>query len=201
MSKKTKAYESGEQEPEDDNLLIRRAAAGDIEAYGKLVERYQQRIFNLIGRLVGRREAVEDLAQEVFIKAFRKIGSFRFEASFYTWLYSIALNTCRNYYRRRGPATVPLEGHEGKEEAGATADERDAPDEVVSRRQRAELVRKALEQLPEEQKEALILCDLEGSSYQEIADITGVPIGTVRSRIFRARANLKGLLPEEMGKG
>ncbi len=178
--------------------LIRRAIEGDVDAYEVLVERYKQRIFNLIGRLVSRRENVEDLAQEVFIKAYRKIAGFRFESSFYTWLYTIALNTCRNYYRRTEPMTLDLEIQERGGELAEKAALSDSPEEAVYRKQRARLVKDALDRLPPEQKEALILCDLEGMSYQEIADTIGVPIGTVRSRIFRARSNLKKLLPEDL---
>lgn len=197
LSKKGEAHNRREGGGPEEEALIRRAMSGDTEAYGELVERYQQRIFNLVGRMVGRREAAEDLVQEIFIKAFRKIGGFRFESSFFTWLYTIALNTCRNYYRRPEPLRSALDVEENEalvERASPT----EAPDEQVFRRQRAELIRRVLDQLPPDQKEVLIMCDLEGLSYQQIADLTGVPIGTVRSRIFRARSNLKGLLPEDL---
>jgi RNA polymerase sigma-70 factor, ECF subfamily len=196
LSKITEEREGRTRNREEEEL-IRRAMAGDVDAYGDLVRSYQQRIFNLIGRMVNRREAAEDLAQEVFIKAFRKLGSFRFESSFYTWLYTIALNTCRNYWRRRTPEMLDV-----NDEMNASVVERAASaepvDDVVYRNQRAYLVRAALEQLPPDQKEVLVLCDLEGLGYQEIADMLEVPIGTVRSRIFRARATMKGMLPEDL---
>ncbi len=181
----------------DEESLVRRAIAGDVDAYGILVAKYQQRVFNLISRMVGQREAAEDLAQEVFIKAYRKIGEFRFESSFFTWLYTIAVNTCRNFYRKREPVAIDIEEHEGVMSAANTSP-MEAQDEVVYRRQRAKIIREALEKLPAEHREALVLCDLEGLSYQEIADIMSVPIGTVRSRIFRARTAMKGLIPEEL---
>jgi RNA polymerase sigma-70 factor (ECF subfamily) len=184
----------------EEHELIRRAMAGDVDAYGSLVRNYQQKILNLAGRMVGRRDIAEDLVQEVFIKAFRKLGSFRFESSFYTWLYTIALNTCRNYYRKRVPETIDV-----NDEMNAAVVERASPgeaaDEVIYRRQRAEIIRAAIDRLAPEQKEVIVLCDLEGLGYQEIADLLGIPIGTVRSRIFRARFNLRGLLPEDIVGG
>lgn len=180
----------------EDEEIIRRVMAGETDAYGILVIKYRQKIFNLIGRLVYRADDVEDLAQEVFLKAFRKIGSFRFQSSFFTWLYSITLNTCRNYFRGQKPAAIQVDECETAEIV-EQASSSETPEEAAHRLERARMVREAMENLPPEQKEALIMCDLEGLSYQDISDILEIPIGTVRSRIFRARLNLRGLLPEE----
>ncbi len=177
--------------------LVGRTISGDVDAYGQLVERYQQRIFNLIGRMVGRREVVEDIAQEVFIKAYRKLGTFRGESSFYTWLYTIALNTCRNYFRSR-ERLVKTVDIEYSAEAMEKSQPSQRAEEVVERMQRAALVHQALDRLPPDQRQVVVMCDLEGLGYQEIADYLKIPIGTVRSRIFRARMNLKDLLPGEL---
>jgi RNA polymerase sigma-70 factor (ECF subfamily) len=185
------AAESGFAEEE----LIHKARMGDVQAYGSLVEKYQYRIFNLIRRLVSQEDVVEDLAQEVFIKVFRKIGDFRAESSFYTWMYKIALNTCRNYYRRQSPTVVELDRYEERDSLPGTVSP-ETPEEVLFRQRRAGQVREALDKLPPEQKEVLVMRDLEGFSYQEIAVILELPIGTVRSRIFRGRYNMKGLLTD-----
>jgi RNA polymerase sigma-70 factor (ECF subfamily) len=181
----------------DDEELVRRVLDGDTGAYATLVEKYQSRIFTLVGRMVSRRDMIEDLSQEVFIKAYRKLGTFRFESSFYTWLYAVALNTVRNWYRRQDPPSTSID-ETGELEAVESSGGHESPEDAAGRSQRAEIVRRALEGLPPEQKEALVLSDLEGLSYQEIADVQGVPVGTVRSRIFRARAALRDRLPEEM---
>jgi RNA polymerase sigma-70 factor (ECF subfamily) len=197
LSKKDEEKECPAQEILSEGELVRRTLSGEVNAYGQLVERYQQRIFNLIGRMVGRREVVEDIAQEVFIKAYRKLGMFRGDSSFYTWLYTIALNTCRNYYRSRERSIKTVDIEESAEAMEKSQPSQRA-EEILERRQKAMLVRQALDQLPADQKQVLVLCDLEGLGYQEIADFLKIPIGTVRSRIFRARMNLKELLPGDL---
>ena len=154
--------------------------------------KHQDRIFRFVQRLVGP-EAAEDLAQEVFIRAFRSLGDFKGESSFYTWLYKIALNLCRNHYRTksRRPAGEALD----ENSAGSPLEVAEAsPEEAVFRREFWAVLRRELDGLPAEQREAVVLCDLEGMSYEEMADMTGVPIGTVRSRIFRGRRALQGRL-------
>lgn len=152
--------------------------------------KYQDRIYRMVQRMVGGPDAADDLAQEVFIRAYRSIGEFKGESSLYTWLYKIALNLCRNFYRTRGRRPVHEEIGEG-EGATVVEDGGASPEDEVFRREFWEQLRRGLESLPEEQREAVVFCDLEGMSYEEMAEAMGVPIGTVRSRIFRGRRALQ----------
>ncbi len=200
MSNTTKMHMQSPIGEEDDHRLIRKATAGDPDAFSLLVERYQQRVFKLISRMVGNREQVEDLVQEVFLKAYRKIDSFRFESSFFTWLYIIAVNTCRNHYRRFEPFTVPVDPDPDDDVPGVVLRSQfELPDDAAHREEMALAVRDALESLPADHREVLVMCDLEGLGYQEIAEVLGIPIGTVRSRIFRARAAMKTILAPRIG--
>lgn len=173
--------------------LVVAARGGDHRAFEALVLKYQERIYRLIQRMVSGSDVVDDLAQEVFIRAYRSLGDFKGESSLYTWLYKIALNLCRNHYRTRGrkPAHEELDeadGAIGLEAGGGT------PEEEVSRREFWDQLRRGLDELPAEQREAVVFCDLEGMSYEEMANVIGVPIGTVRSRIFRGRRALQAWL-------
>ena len=173
--------------------LVEAAQHGDHRAFEALVLKYQDRIYRLIQRLVSGSDVVDDLAQEVFIRAYRSLGDFKGESSLYTWLYKIALNLCRNHYRTRGrrPAHEELDeadGATGLEAAGGT------PEEEIFRKEFWDRLKSGLEELPEEQREAVVFCDLEGMSYEEMATVIGVPIGTVRSRIFRGRRALQAWL-------
>jgi RNA polymerase sigma-70 factor (ECF subfamily) len=175
---------------DEERQLVAAARGGDQSAFEALVLKYQDRIYRLIQRLVSGSDVVDDLAQEVFIRAYRSIGDFKGESSLYTWLYKIALNLCRNHYRTRGrrPAHEELDetdAGQGLQDAGGT------PEDEVFRREFWEHLRRGLEELPPEQREAVVLCDLEGMSYEEMAGVMGVPIGTVRSRIFRGRRALQ----------
>ncbi len=181
-----------------DLLLVQRAQGGDARAFEALVLKYQEKIFRLIQRLLSNPEAVEDLAQEVFIKAYRSLSTFRGGSSFYTWVYKIALNTCRNHYRGLGrhPEGAVLEGESATEsllEKGAS------PEAEVFRAEFWETVRCSLRELPHEQREAVVFCDLEGLSYEEISSVIGIPVGTVRSRLFRGRKSLQGKLAGYLG--
>jgi len=170
--------------------LVESARRGDHRAFEALVLKYQDRIFRLVQRLVSGADVADDLAQEVFIRAYRSIGEFKGESSLYTWLYKIALNLCRNYYRTKGRRPA----HEELEEAsGAVALESPggSPEDEVFRREFWEQLRRGLDELPADQREAVVFCDLEGMSYEEMAEVLGVPIGTVRSRIFRGRRALQ----------
>jgi len=182
---------SGEEGAGDgERRLVEAARRGDHRAFEALVVKYQDRIYRVVQRMVGGSEAVDDIAQEVFIRAYRSIGDFKGESSLYTWLYKIALNLCRNFYRTRGRRPV----HEEIGEDGSTTvleAEGGSPEDEVLRREFWEQLRRGLDGLPEEQREAIVLCDLEGMSYEEMADVMGVPIGTVRSRIFRGRRALQ----------
>ena len=178
---------------EGERQLVDAARRGDHRAFEALVLKYQDRIFRLIQRMVGGSDAVDDLAQEVFIRAYRSIGDFKGESSLYTWLYKIALNLCRNHYRTRGrrPAHEELDEADGATGLAAAAG---TPEDEAFRREFWEHLRRGLDELPAEQREAVVFCDLEGMSYEEMADVMGVPIGTVRSRIFRGRRALQGRL-------
>lgn len=185
-----KNSEQGTVSGDGERQLVDAARRGDHRAFEALVLTYQGRIFRLIQRLVSGSDAVDDLAQEVFIRAYRSLGDFKGESSLYTWLYKIALNLCRNYYRTRGRRPVHEElddghGATGLEAAGGS------PEDEVFRREFWEQLRQGLDALPAEQREAVVFCDLEGMSYEEMAEVMGVPIGTVRSRIFRGRRALQ----------
>lgn len=175
---------------DEERNLVAAARGGDHRAFEALVLKYQDRIFRLVQRLVSGTDVVDDLAQEVFIRAYRSLGDFKGESSLYTWLYKIALNLCRNHYRTRGrrPAHEELDeadGAIGLEAAGGT------PEDELFRSEFWDQLRLGLDDLPAEQREAVVFCDLEGMSYEEMAGVIGVPIGTVRSRIFRGRRALQ----------
>jgi len=187
---------------------VDRVLAGDRDAFAVLVERHGSRIHSAILRMIGDPEAANDLAQETFLKAFAALASFRKGAAFSTWLYAIALNQVRSEFRRRksvkGQAMLSLDagggpgddsGDRPMEPAGATPD----PGDETSRKEEAALLHRALARLDEEYREAVVLRDIEGLSYEEIAAATGVPAGTVRSRIHRGRAALRGILVPAKG--
>jgi RNA polymerase sigma-70 factor (ECF subfamily) len=175
---------------EGERQLVEAARRGDHQAFEALVLKYQDRIYRLVQRLVSGADVVDDLAQEVFIRAYRAIGEFKGDSSLYTWLYKIALNLCRNHYRTRG-RRPPLEELDEADGSGSLEAAGASPEEEVFRREFWEQLRRGLDELPDEQREAVVFCDLEGMSYEEMADVMGVPIGTVRSRIFRGRRALQ----------
>jgi RNA polymerase sigma-70 factor (ECF subfamily) len=175
---------------QDERQIVEAARRGDHRAFEALVLKYQDRIFRLVQRLVSGADTVDDLAQEVFIRAYRSIGEFKGESSLYTWLYKIALNLCRNYYRTKGRRPVHEELGESTGAVGLESPD-GSPEDEVFRREFWEQLRRGLDELPEEQREAVVFCDLEGMSYEEMAEVLGVPIGTVRSRIFRGRRALQ----------
>jgi len=175
-----------------DSALVARVQAGDRAAFGLLVEKYRRRVERLIGRLVRDPAEVEDLAQEAFIKAYRAIDSFRGESAFYTWLYRIALNTAKNHLmsakREVATTSATAENDEGESVdllEGQGSDE--TPERLLLTQEIARTVEAAMAELPEELRTAIQLRELDGLSYEEIAETMGCPIGTVRSRIFRAR--------------
>ncbi len=187
---------------EVDQKLVERAQRGDKHAYELLVTKYQRRLSRLISRFVRDTAEIEDVTQEAFIKAYRALPSFRGESAFYTWLYRIGINTAKNYLlalKRRAPTstTFDAEEAEGFEEAGLLQEVSTPENELMSK-QVVEVVNSSLQQLPDDLRTALTLREIEGLSYEEIADVMNCPIGTVRSRIFRAREaiaeNLRPLL-------
>jgi RNA polymerase sigma-70 factor, ECF subfamily len=174
-----------------DQPLVIRAAAGDRDAFGLLVERYQSRIYNLAMALGVRRADAEDVAQEVFVRAFQGVRRFRGDSRFRTWLYQIAVNAARSYRASPYQREARPVGHDDQDMA------RQDPaidDPFVRRLADRELIDRALAGLPAEWREAVTLRDVEGFSYREIADMTGMPLGTVESRIFRARQQLRATL-------
>jgi RNA polymerase sigma-70 factor (ECF subfamily) len=173
-----------------DQKLVVRVQKGDKTAFDLLARKYQHKIAKLISRYVRDRREVEDVTQEALIKAYRAIGGFRGESAFYTWLYRIAVNTAKNYLEsqgRRPPGSdVEIEGAELIESGGGLRDQA-TPERQMLTNEIAATVHRVLEHLPPDLRTAITLREIEGMSYEEIAEVMNCPIGTVRSRIFRAR--------------
>ncbi len=181
----------GTVDREVDQELVERAQKGDKRAFELLVIKYQRKLARLLSRMVRDPAEIEDITQESFIKAYRALPQFRGESAFYTWLYRIAVNTAKNYLvarGRRAPTTTEFssEEAEGFEDAELLRDIA-TPDAELQTKQIANAVNKAVEALPDELRTAITLREIEGLSYEEIAQMMDCPIGTVRSRIFRAR--------------
>ncbi len=174
-----------------DAELVSRVQAGDKQAFDLLVIKYQRKIMRLLSRMIRDPAEIEDVAQEAFIKAYRALPQFRGESAFYTWLYRIAINTARNWLaaNKRAPSTPSA----FENEEGETFNESDVltdgsnPESEMASRQIAETVNKAINDLPEELRNAIVMREIDGMSYEDIAESMNCPIGTVRSRIFRAR--------------
>ncbi len=176
---------------EVDQRLVERVQRGDKQAFGLLVAKYQRKLMRLLSRLIRDAAEVEDVAQETFIKAYRALPSFRGDSAFYTWLYRIGINTAKNYLvsqGRRAPTSTGFDSEEAESfEEGDQLRDINTPERMLLSKQIGETVESAMESLPEELRTAIVLRELEGLSYEEIAGIMECPIGTVRSRIFRAR--------------
>ena len=173
-----------------DEDLVRRVQRGDVAAFDLLVRKYQHRIAALIGRYVADWSEVQDVAQETFIRAYRAIGNFRGDAQFYTWLHRIAVNTAKNHLvaHRRRPPTDDIDVSDAEQfDSGIRLRDSDTPERELMRQQMEQTVMRAVEALPEELRVAITLREVDGLSYEDIATRMGCPIGTVRSRIFRAR--------------
>lgn len=173
-----------------DHELVRRVQRGDSAAFDLLVRKYQHRIAALIGRYVADWSECQDVAQDTFIRAYRAIGNFRGDAQFYTWLHRIAVNTAKNHlvaHHRRPPTDDIDIGDAEQFDAGIRLRDTDTPERELARQQMEQTVMRAVEALPEELRTAITLREVEGLSYGEIAQRMDCPIGTVRSRIFRAR--------------
>ena len=180
--------------PDADGPLIERVKQGDVRAFEMLVVKYQRRIERLIGRMVRDVDLVPDIAQETFIRAYRAIPQFRGESAFYTWLYRIAVNTAKKSLveLKRDPVITEaaLASREEDEETSRVENELsdgETPDAVLASKEIAAAVNAAIEDLSEDLRQAITLREIEGLSYEEIAGLMNCPIGTVRSRIFRAR--------------
>ena len=176
---------------EVDQQLVERVQRGDKQAFGLLVAKYQRKLARLLSRLIRDPAEVEDIAQETFIKAYRALPSFRGDSAFYTWLYRIGINTAKNFLvsqGRRAPTSTDFDSEEAETfEDGDQLRDINTPERLMMTRQIGDTVNTEMEALPEELKTAIVLREIEGLSYEEIATIMDCPIGTVRSRIFRAR--------------
>ncbi len=195
-------------EREVDQLLVERAQRGDKRAFELLVEKYQHKLARLVSRLVRDPGEAEDVTQEAFIKAYRALPSFRGDSAFYTWLYRIGINTAKNFLvatRRRAPTSTEVDAEEAEGyESSELLHDINTPESLLLTKEIGTTVNAAIESLPEELRSAIQLRELEGMSYEEIAKLMDCPIGTVRSRIFRAREaiaeKLKPLLDKAADK-
>lgn len=196
---------------EDDGTeakFIERLRARDERAFNELVRMYERRVFVLVHRMLGRREEAEDISQEVFVQVFKAIGQFRGEAKLSTWIYRIAVNLCKNrtmyLARRHAGAEDELEGlaerHSMDTAKGATVGAVDRPDELARGRQLEAIVSRAIAAMDAEFREVLVLRDVQDMSYEEIAEIIGAKEGTVKSRLHRARAQLKEAIERALGE-
>ncbi len=178
----------------DDAQLIDQTLAGQTEAFGELVLKYQDRLFNTVFHVVGHAEDARDIVQEALVQAFIKLETFRRQSAFYTWLYRIAFNTAVSHQRRRRP-TVSLD--RAREYANLDPpDEEDDPAESLERKERCRQVRQAIAQLAEDYRGVIVLREIDGCCYETIAEVLDLPIGTVRSRLHRGRLQLKERLSE-----
>jgi RNA polymerase sigma factor RpoE len=195
-------------EREIDQRLVERAQGGERQAFDQLVAKYQRKLLRLLSRFIRDPAEVEDVAQEAFIKAYRALSAFRGESAFYTWLYRIGINTAKNYLvaqGRRAPTVTEFDAEEAQGfEDGSQLRDIDTPESLLLSKQIGSTINDAMESLPEELRTAITLREIDGLSYEEIATMMQCPIGTVRSRIFRAReavANkLRPLLDVSEGK-
>lgn len=186
----------------DDLALLARVKAGDRAAYRVLVERYQRRVYNLAFSLTKNREDAADIAQDAFVKAFQSLAAFKGDASFYTWIYRITSNLAIDFLRKARPGVVAeAEGNapEDLADAGAGAGILSTrlgtnPQRTALRRELAEKMEEALAQLPEKHRAILVLREVEGLSYEELAETLGIPKGTVMSRLFHARSKMQEIL-------
>ena len=176
---------------EIDQQLVERVQRGDKQAFGLLVSKYQRKLMRLLSRLIRNSAEVEDVAQETFIKAYRALPAFRGDSAFYTWLYRIGINTAKNFLvsqGRRAPTSTEFDSEEAESfNDGDQLRDINTPERMLLSKQIGQTIESAMESLPDELREAIMLRELEGLSYEEIAAIMECPIGTVRSRIFRAR--------------
>jgi RNA polymerase sigma-70 factor, ECF subfamily len=193
-----------------DSPLVARAQAGDVKAFELLVLKYQGRIERLVRRMVRDTDLAEDIAQETFIRAYRALHQFRGDAQFYTWLYRIAVNTAKKFLTdlKRDPVIVENQFRTGDEDEtnspGTEPSTDETPETLLAAREIAEAVNGAMADLADDLRQAVTLREIEGLSYEEIAVVMDCPIGTVRSRIFRAReaisARIRPMLENQVGK-
>ncbi len=191
-------------ESDIDRQLVERVQAGDKAAFDLLVRKYQHKLLSVIGRYVSNWSDAQDVAQDSFVRAYRAIGNFRGESAFYTWLYKIAVNTSKNWLvsqKRRPPTDDVAVDDAVFFDGDSRLKDSDTPERELMRQQMEQIVYKTVQALPEELRTAISLREVDGLSYEEIAQAMQCPIGTVRSRIFRAReavdVQLRGLIDQE----
>ncbi|MEA3402610.1 MAG: sigma-70 family RNA polymerase sigma factor [Armatimonadota bacterium] len=186
--------------------LVERAKTGDRRAFGRLVDEYKDKIYNYVARMLNDPYEAEDVTQEAFLRAFRSLPRFRGASSFHTWLYRIASNLAIDVVRRRKrqeptfSLDEPLEGEDGEYDR-EIPDETGGPEEASTTRETRVAVRRAIMDLPEKLRDVMILYELQGETYEDIAEILDVPLGTVKSRLFNARNRLKDELEELVAAG
>ncbi|GIK17052.1 MAG: RNA polymerase sigma-H factor [Planctomycetota bacterium] len=185
----------------DDAALIRQVQSGEVRVFAELIRRYQDRVYNTCWRFCGHAEDARDLTQDTFLHAFRRIGEFRLDSRFYTWLFRIAVNLSISHRRKaRHRAAWSLDGASGNDDASGSPGVRladhagEPPDERASIAEQRERLGQALRRLDEEHRTVIVLRDIEGLSYTDIAEVLDVPVGTVRSRLHRARLELSEVM-------
>ena len=187
----------------DDHALVAKIQAGEKQAFATLVSRWQDKVYTQCYRQLGHEDLAQEAAQEIFIKLYKGLGSFQFQAKFSTWLFRIILNHCANirdyHFRRKKDFHESLEGN-NPENPRQIQGQMAHPDQEMERKEQQELIQKSLQQLPEEQREILILREIQGLSYEEIAAVLRLNIGTVKSRVHRARNALRPILKEALRK-
>jgi RNA polymerase sigma-70 factor (ECF subfamily) len=189
-------------EREADRILVERVQNGDKQAFGLLVSKYQRKLARLLSRMIRDSAEVEDISQETFIRAYRALPGFRNDSAFYTWLYRIGVNTAKNWlvsHGRKVPTSTAVDNEDAESyDEGELLRDTDTPERLLMSKQIAQTVNVAMEALPEDLRTAITLREIDGLTYEEIAQVMDCPIGTVRSRIFRARdaisAKLRPLL-------
>ena len=184
-----------------DAALVRAIQAGDMAAFDQMVVKHKDKLFNMVYWFLGDYQEANDCSQEIFIKVFKSIKKFRSESSFSTWLYRIAINTCKNRLKssayRWKKKTVPLENPESSKDGNISykiQNNSPSPANELEKKERLMMIQKAINELPQEQNRVIVLRDIQGLSYQEISDITGLNLGTVKSRLARARLELRNKL-------
>ena len=187
----------------DELKLIKKAHKGDVEAFEKIITEYQSIIYNIAFRFAGNAEDAADMSQEVFLKMFRNINSFQFKSKLSTWIYRVATNTCLDQVKRKNrnnPAYSLDDGFEdgdGSFFSNEIADDSPTPDEVIEQAEMKDVINQAISELPDDYRTVIILRDIQGLSYDEIAEIIECSVGTVKSRISRGRRNLREILSKD----
>jgi len=186
---------------DNERLLLKRAKKGDVDAFEQLIEKYQKKVYNIALKMLGNKEDAYDMSQEVFIRVYRSIDKFKEQASLSTWIYKITTNACLDEIRRRkNRFTVSIDDdmelNDSKVKRQIEYDG-PSPEIIVEENELREIINKSIQQLPEQYRVVTILRDIQGFSYEEIANILDVPQGTVKSRINRARAMLRDILYEK----